>query len=89
MKDDVPDYLAGIYDAMEKKLIFYGYTVSKCREDDSLFGPVHAAQDNPALLTLCGFFVGDGWWIVENEAYKNLSSDVTCKKCLAILRRAT
>jgi len=57
------------------------YTVSRCRKDDSLYGPVHGSMDGQK--TACGQDIGDGWYIVTN----GFDGEITCRKCLAILRR--
>jgi len=51
------------------------YTVSKCRKDDSLFGPVHGSDDSEN--TICGQEIDHHWWIVNNT----YDGGITCKKC--------
>ncbi len=60
------------------------YTVSRCRSDDTLFGPIHGGCDvngSPCYETLCDQRIDDHWWIIGD---KDITS-ITCKKCLAAL----
>jgi len=59
------------------------YVVSRCKKDDTLYGPMHlsAIEDG---VTLCGQKVkGDAWWITGVLGHK-LSGEPTCKKCLQV-----
>jgi hypothetical protein len=63
------------------------YTVSRCRSDDTLFGPIHGGCDvggSPCYETLCGQRIDDHWWIIGDMDYGH--GQITCKKCLAELR---
>ena len=55
------------------------YTVSRCKKDNTLYGPTHGARDVDE--TVCGQEIDDDWWIVSNA----FDGVVTCKKCLDIL----
>ena len=53
------------------------YTVSRCRDDGTFYGPVHSSRD--CDITLCGKNVDDRWWVVSNSGELDT---VTCKQCL-------
>jgi hypothetical protein len=55
------------------------YTVSRCRKDDSLYGPKHGSEH--CEYTLCRQEINMTWWIVDND----FNGGITCKKCLKIL----
>lgn len=57
------------------------YTISRCRKDDTEYGPIHYSAD--ARTAFCGmdFSVGS-WWIVTND----FSGIATCRKCLKVSR---
>jgi len=57
----------------------YFYLASRCRSDDSLYGPMHGSCD--ADKTLCGLDIDWKWWILNTE--KSDGVKVTCKKCLS------
>lgn len=52
------------------------YTVSRCRRDNTLFGPVHFADDDN--FTRCGKLIDKNWFVITN----NFNGDATCKRCL-------
>ena len=59
------------------------YTVSRCRSDDTLYGPVHWSAD--ATVTFCGADLSvNSWWILSND----FSGDANCRKCRRISSRA-
>lgn len=61
------------------------YVVSRCRSDDTLFGPIHCGCDvngSPCYETLCGQRIDDHWWILGDRD----DGQITCKKCLAEFR---
>lgn len=54
------------------------YLVSRCRKDDSLYGPLHGTWD--ADKTLCDHEIdGEHWWILHTDGD---GMKVTCKRCL-------
>ena len=55
------------------------YTVSRCRKDDTLFGPTHGSDN--AESTVCGQIIDVNWYIV-NTTFQGI---ITCKKCLKII----
>ena len=56
------------------------YTFQMAREDDSLYDATHGSDDG--FVTICGEEVDRNWWITDN----NFNGDITCKKCLKILK---
>jgi len=54
------------------------YLVSRCRKDDSIYGPIHGAFD--AKKTLCGKDIDWRWRILN--VLKDSGREVTCKGCL-------
>ena len=54
------------------------YTVTKCRKDDTFYGPVHFSSD--ADTTACGKRIDHNWYVITND----FSGKATCKKCLKI-----
>lgn len=60
------------------------YTISRCRANSTLYGPVHWSAD--AAITFCGKeILDDRWWILSN----NFSGRATCKKCIRKAEEAT
>ena len=55
------------------------YTVSRCRKDDSLYGPTHGS--NNCEITVCGQNIDSNWFIL-NTTFDGV---MTCKKCQKIL----
>ena len=55
------------------------YTVSRCRNDSTLFGPVHGSDEGE--ITVCGQSIDHHWFITDNC----FEGDITCKKCLKII----
>jgi len=56
------------------------YTVSRCRNDNTFYGPCHGSDDGKE--TTCGKLIDHQWFIVTN-AFDGL---VTCKKCLSRIK---
>lgn len=52
------------------------YTVSLCRKDDTLYGPVHWSAD--AITTFCGRGIDAAWFIINNT----FEGVATCRKCI-------
>ena len=52
------------------------YTVSRCKNDDTLFGRIHLA-DIP-IKTRCGKIIDDKWWIITNDG----TGKGNCPACL-------
>ena len=53
------------------------YTVSRCRSDDTLYGPIHWSAD--AETTFCGLDLsGHLWWVMSS----NSKGYATCKNCI-------
>ena len=56
------------------------YTVTKCRKDDTFYGPVHFSSD--ANTTACGLKIDYHWYVITND----FTGKATCKKCLTTPR---
>lgn len=54
------------------------YTVSRCRLDNSLYGPVHGSSD--ANTTHCGKEIDHNWYVISNA----FDGNITCKKCIKV-----
>lgn len=53
------------------------YTVSRCKGDDALYGPIHWSSDGET--TFCGFdMTNEAWFILTND----FSGNANCKKCI-------
>lgn len=57
------------------------YGVSRCKPDDSLYGPIHASMD--ANKTACGQDIDQRWMIMSNNGQYR----ATCKFCIAGRRK--
>jgi len=62
------------------------YTVYRTKttdkNDDRQVGPIHGAVDD--LETICGLKITYFFWINKNRDIE--LSDITCKKCLKVLK---
>jgi hypothetical protein len=56
------------------------YTVSRCKLDDSLYGPLHGSEDGNN--TICGMKLDENWWITNNTD----DGVITCRRCLDVIR---
>lgn len=53
------------------------YTVSRCRNDDTLYGPIHWSADGET--TFCGSDMRNkSWFILTND----FSGNANCKRCI-------
>jgi hypothetical protein len=52
------------------------YTASRCRKDNTTYGPIHGSMDSGH--TLCGQEMDHRWFILTNA----FNGVVTCKRCL-------
>lgn len=55
------------------------YTVSRCKPDNTFYGPLHGSTDS--YTTICGQTTDERWWILNNT----FDGEITCKKCLSVL----
>lgn len=56
--------------------LFSMYTVSRCRNDDTLYGPSHGSDNGDE--TICGKKIDHHWYITTNT----FDGIITCKQCL-------
>lgn len=53
------------------------YTVSRCKADDTLYGPIHWSDDGE--LTFCDQDLSENAWFILTSDF---SGEATCKKCI-------
>lgn len=69
--------LLDIADTLVNLPIACVYTISRCRADSTLHGPIHWSAD--AEITFCGKeILGNRWWILSND----FRGGATYKKCI-------
>ncbi len=51
------------------------YNVIRCREDGSVYGPIHRSTD--CRKTVCGIVLGHTWYVISND----FTNECDCKKC--------
>lgn len=57
------------------------YTIQKCSKDSKFYGSIHGSND--AYITICGKEIDETFYILTN----NYDDEITCKKCLKILKK--
>lgn len=53
------------------------YTVSRCRNDDTLYGPIHWSADGET--TFCGYDIMNKYWFILTNDF---SGESNCKRCI-------
>jgi hypothetical protein len=50
---------------MNQKFQYPLYTVTRCRKDETFYGPIHFSSD--AITTSCGKSIDHNWYVITND----------------------